>query len=180
MIQIDIMSRKWTIDLNPNPNEQRLSTRLESQLEPIGLVDSKYIAPVTSETREARASNVELKLRKAWELAQSPSKSIFMTLFMAWMSGSSVNIFSIMITIYTFLNPTRAILSVNSAFSRFEDPQINLVGPKLVFILINLVTVGIAIYKCSVLGLLPTTVADWVPLIPVQQPMEYSAGMFVS
>lgn len=61
--------------------------------------------------------------------------------------------------------------------------------PKLVYIGINLITLGIAIYKCSVLGLLPTTTSDWVHLISVKRvvlsslvfthslkPLEFSTG----
>lgn len=37
-----------------------------------------------------------------------------MTLFMMWMTGSGVNIFNIMITLYTVANPLKAIVSVRS------------------------------------------------------------------
>ena len=54
-----------------------------------------------------------LKMKKAWELALAPAKSIFMTLFMLYMSGNSVQIFSIMITAMTLMNPMKAIFQVN-------------------------------------------------------------------
>lgn len=53
-------------------------------------------------------------LQKAWETAYAPGRSIFMTLFMIWMTGSGVNIFNIMITLYTMYNPLKSILSVRT------------------------------------------------------------------
>lgn len=155
-------------------------------------------------------------LQKAWELAYSPGKSIFMTAFMMWMSGSSVNIFSIMITIYSFWNPFKAILQVNNgtfcssssfrfvaysdssfgfcslAFSKYgadsgsgaQQQQHNqkLLSAKLVFILFNLLSAGIAVYKGYTLGILPTTPADWLQFSGAGtassiQTSTYAAGM---
>ncbi|PRP81619.1 hypothetical protein PROFUN_01126 [Planoprotostelium fungivorum] len=127
-------------------------------------------------TRQNKTGNTELKYKKAWEQAKAPAGSIFMTMFMAWMSGSSVHIFSIMITIYSFINPVKAILSLNNVFSRFEDPSYSLLPHKLAFIAIHLVTIIIAVYKCSVLGLLPTTASDWSSMLPIKQADEFSAG----
>lgn len=99
---------------------------------------------------------------------------------MAWMSGNSVNIFSIMITIYSFINPFRAIMGVGGGislhlssftkqvFAPYEDPALNLLPQKLTFIAINMVVLIIAVYKGYVLGILPTA-SDWLASLPVKE-----------
>jgi len=161
-------SRKWAVDFidrSPARNQK-------DAMEPYGFVDRP--AQDVLVPHQQKDKNIELKTKKAWEVAKSPSKSIFMSVFMAWMSGNSVNIFSIMITLYSFINPLKAIFSTNAAFAKYEEAQINLVSQKMLYILINLVTVSIAVYKCYVLGLLPVTVSDWVHLLDVKTPMEFS------
>jgi len=148
-----VVKRKWAIDLNQ---------------------DSK----VSQHSRQStKVDTTDLKLKKAWELAKSPGKSIFMQAFMMWMAGSSVNIFSIMITVYAMIGPIRAIFGLNSAFSKFDLKQ-GLIEPKLVYVGLNLLTVAVAVYKCHSLGFLPTTDSDWVSILPVPQPVEYSGGGF--
>lgn len=55
-------------------------------------------------------------LQRAWELAKSPFKNIFMTLFMAYMTGSGVQIFSIMFTGYMLYGPIATLLATNKGF----------------------------------------------------------------
>lgn len=52
-----------------------------------------------------------LKVKKAWDLAFSPGKSLPMNGFMLYMSGNSIQIFSIMITVMLFFNSIQAVLS---------------------------------------------------------------------
>jgi len=165
--------RKWAVDLVSTENLRR------GGIEPYGYSDTQHTLEENSSTRQQRANNSELKVKKAWEVAKSPSKSIFMNLFMAWMSGTSLNIFSIMITLYSFINPVKAILGTQAIFSRFEDPAHNLILAKLIYIAINLFMVSVAIYKCWVLGLLPVTISDWVSLLAVKESLEFSTGFLI-
>jgi len=172
-------ARRWEFNLNSNSDAQ-VSHRQHQAIElPVGYNDRTLLTLKETEEKNSakqKQQNTDLKIKKAWEVAQSPFKNIFMTLFMAWMAGSSVHIFSIMITLYSFINPMKAILGTNEAFARFEEPGTSLILQKLSYIAVNLITVGIAVYKCSVLGLLPTTVSDWVHYLPVKQPYEFSSG----
>jgi len=175
-IDKDRNKRKWAIDLVEHSGQvSRRST--ETQLEPFGSSSDKQVdAEDRTASRQQRTITLEIKQKKAWELATSPAKSILMTMFMIWMSGNGVNIFSIMITIYTLINPTKAILGTNSAFEKFEDRSGNLIVPKLIYILINVVILGIAAYKGWVLGLLPTD-GDWLAFTNVKQAAEFSGGI---
>jgi ER membrane protein complex subunit 4 len=64
-------------------------------------------------------------------------------------------------------------LTVIKAFEKFEkDDGVELRFPKLVFVALQLLSVGLALYKCSTMGLLPVTSADWTSLIPERWFME--------
>ena len=92
-------------------------------------------------------------------------------MFMFYMSGSAVSIFTIMITMQFIMNPIKAIGSVNQTFTPYEHKDINLLLPKLAYIAVNLVLFAMAIYKFSVLGVIPVTPADWSGIISTRVPI---------
>jgi len=142
--------------------------------------ESKQPQNVLKQVAARAPDNTDLKIKKAWEQATAPGKGIFMQAFMLWMAGSGVNIFSIMITVYAIINPAKAIMSTNSAFARFSDVKKGMFEVKAVFILLNLLSMAVAIYKCATLGFLPTTPSDWVSMLPVKEAMEFSSGGLAS
>merc|ERR1712032_1178258 len=128
----------------------------------------------------------QLKLKKAKDVAWQPIKSFFMTGFMLWMSGNGVHIFSIMITFYAIYNPIKSALGVNGVFSRFHDAKMSpiertsLLTCKAVFVAMNLLAMSGALYKMSLMGLLPTTPADWVSFLAVPPSVQFSSGLTLS
>lgn len=125
-----------------------------------------------------RAMN-DLKLKKAWATANAGMKQIPMNAFMMWMSGSSIQIFSIMITVMMLWNGVTGLVATNKridvyaplsgekttgsakpSFWLFEHES--LVQPKLVYIFFQLVQIALGVYKCSSMGLLPTATSDWL------------------
>ena len=56
-------------------------------------------------SKTSNMTYVEVLEAKAWAFAKSPAGSLFQTLFMFWMSGSNVSIFTLMITIQFLTNP---------------------------------------------------------------------------
>lgn len=116
------------------------------------------------------------KLQKAMEFAQQPFKQIAMMSFMMWMSGSSVQIFSIMMVAGGVYQPIMAILGINKTFQRFEDARIQLTLPKLVFLAAQTLALGVAAWKLNSLGLLPTHASDWVSYRKPPIPLEISGG----
>eukprot|EP01135_Chromosphaera_perkinsii_P006556 Nk52_evm1s542 gene=Nk52_evmTU1s542 len=123
--------------------------------------------------------NEALKLKKAWDVALGPGKSIPMNAFMMYMAGNTVQIFSIMITGMMFFNPVKALFSVGQTFKQFEDMKVDVLIPKLVFVGLNLVCIGMAFYKLQNMGLLPTSSSDWLAFLPQPRQMEYSGGGIV-
>ena len=137
----------------------------------------------------------------------APFKSLLQTGFMMWMSGNSINIFSIMITAMIVMNTTKSLFTMNNgapcdnrcsfpfaprpnrvpfrlsrsdwpAFASVTDGVIDLTQPKAIYMAGSLVGAAMGVYKCSNMGLLPTTSADWTWLLPIKQAIETSS--FVS
>lgn len=50
----------------------------------------------------------------------------------------------------------------HTAFSRLDSPGQSLLLPKLVFVACQLAGIGIGLYKCWSMGLLPTESSDWL------------------
>ena len=60
---------------------------------------------------KSEKTNDSLKEKKAWDLAWSGLKSIPVNMFMMWMAGDSVQIFSILITFMMFFSSFKALIS---------------------------------------------------------------------
>lgn len=76
-------------------------------------------------TRRAPTSDeVEaLRQKRAWDVAFAPAKSVPMNAFMLYMSGSGVQIFSMMVVGMLLTNPIKAIMTTNACESRAERPR---------------------------------------------------------
>lgn len=107
----------------------------------------------------------ELKEKKAWDLAKSPGKTIFTTVLFLFLTGSGLNIFTIISTAMFLFNAGKAIAGMSASFAPFEVEGLSLIVPKLMFIALNLVTLLAILYKLSIMGLVPTTAEDWIFLI---------------
>lgn len=98
-----------------------------------------------------------LKLKKAWEVALAPVKSLPMTAFMMYMSGNSLQIFSIMMVVMAFKNPLMGLVNTNQAFERFNTESISgqLIQVKLLYVVCQLVALAVGVWKINNMGLLP-------------------------
>lgn len=98
-----------------------------------------------------------LKVKKAWEVALAPVKQLPMTFIMMYMSGNSLQIFSIMMVVMAFKNPLMGLVGTNKAFERFESDgtkaQLGMV--KGVYVLMQLLALAVGIWKVNAMGLLP-------------------------
>jgi len=103
-----------------------------------------------------------------------------MNAIMMYMSGNSLQIFSIMMTVMLFMNPLKALSSVNATFSRFDNERTHsrLWPVKLAFIALQIATIALGIWKVNGMGLLPTTRSDWLAWERERTPLEYSAPAF--
>jgi ER membrane protein complex subunit 4 len=116
--------------------------------------------------------------KNAMAVAMGQIQQVGMGAFTMWMFvGNRLNIWSVFFLIQMGTGPFRNLLSTNTIFSRFEDPGVDLIIPKLIYIAINLVGCAFFFYKLRVMGLMPITSSDWVSLIPIQQHIDYSSGL---
>jgi ER membrane protein complex subunit 4 len=107
--------------------------------------------PPTAEETDA------LKVKKAWELALGPAKQLPMNAIGMYMTGSGLQIFSIMMVFMMFKTPITAVLSINGAFARFESPnnRDKILLAKLAYVLTNGLLLALGIWKVNSMGLLP-------------------------
>jgi len=132
------------------------------------------IAPPTE------AETDDLKIKKAWEVALAPAKQLPMNMVMMYMSGNSLQIFSIMMTAMLFMNPVKAISQLSNTFSKFdgETTRQRLLVVKLAYVALQILTIGFGIWKVNAMGLLPTTRSDWLAWEGAPFPVETSVSNF--
>jgi len=132
----------------------------------------------------AMSSYEDLKTRKAWDFAISPVKSLPMQAFMLYMSGGGVQIFSMGIVAMLLLSPFKNLSCVNEAFAPFapgpssSSPKakslFTLPLQKLVYLVCNVLTLALGLWKCRSMGLLPTGTGDWLAFESRGSPPEIS------
>jgi len=91
-----------------------------------------------------------------------------MQAFMLYMSGGGVQIFSMGIVFMLLSSPFKNTVGMNAAFAPFAPSDSNptafatLLLQKLVYIVCNLLTLSLGLWKCSSMGLLPMGSGDWL------------------
>ena len=98
-----------------------------------------------------------LKLKKAWELALAPAKQLPMNAIGMYMTGNSLQIFSIMMVFMLFKGPIGAIMSIQSTFQRLETDgnKAQMMLVKAAFVGCNCLALALGIWKVNGMGLLP-------------------------
>ncbi|KAI4279411.1 MAG: hypothetical protein L6R38_005050 [Xanthoria sp. 2 TBL-2021] len=121
-----------------------------------------------------------LKVKKSWEVALAPAKQLPMNAIMMYMSGNSLQIFSIMMVFMLFKNPLQALMQTNAVFTKYETPRTRskMWVVKAVYVLMNLVALGLGIWKVNGMGLLPTTRSDWLAWETQREPIERAVFTF--
>lgn len=76
---------------------------------------------------------------------------------MMYMSGNSLQIFSIMMVFMLFKGPIQGLMNTNSVFAKLETDatRAKLAGVKVVYVLMQLVLLGLGVWKVNAMGLLP-------------------------
>ena len=179
----DIARRRWNLD---HPSSSSSSSSLTSSLLsskdltfPSGYLSGDFTDSSSSSSSSPSSSSslsktAELVYASAQNTALAPGKQLLMTAFMLWMSGNSLQIFSIMMLGMAFWQPLQRLMNVSGEFARYEGSQVDVTVPKLIFVACNLAGVGLALYKSNSMGLLPTSSADW--LSTAVRPVQEFAG----
>ena len=123
------------------------------------------VAGTTADKEDLRAR----KLRKLNDMQLAPANSLPMMMFMLWMAGNDIHIFSILITGTAVSQPFSLALNVGGTFKVFEDdPSIkgDLWRAKTVYLLCCVVAMVVGLIKLSWMGLMPFAASDWVDHTP--------------
>lgn len=164
--------RRWGVDFTDNS----ASPSSRDIPDPPGFSRASQDQDDSTLSRQKKDAEANWKSQKAWEVAQAPFKNLLMMGFMMWMAGSTVHLFSIGITFSALWQPISALQGVGKVFEPYKDSKVELLGPKLLFIALNLGGLALGVWKLNTLGLLPTHASDWVSSLPPAQEVEYSGG----
>ena len=125
--------------------------------------------------RDHRAELDELKSKKIWELAIGPAKSIPMNAFMSYMTGNSLQIIPVTMTMMLLWNPIKSIFNdLNPTFLKLktDDNLLLILFAKLGFIFFQLINMSIGVYKLYTMGLIPHLEADWLAWLEVKPSLD--------
>ena len=116
-----------------------------------------------------------------------------------YMTGNSLQIFSIFMVFTLFKTPILAMLNLQNTFKKLESEgtREKMVMVKLVFVACNLMALGLGVWKVDKMGLLPyvdvlrfdecegfanvvdrTTRSDWLAWETAREPLERSYPMW--
>ena len=171
-ILADMEPPQWVVDLNSTPSSRPKNNITlpdppgytpPASTTKSGSNKSKNAAAPTNARKPPTTEEMDtLKLKKAWELAIAPAKQLPMNAIGLYMTGNSLQIFSIMMLFMMFKTPITAIIGIQNVFARFESEgtRQGMLMVKLVYIATNLLALGLGIWKVNGMGLLPYVLAS--------------------
>ncbi|KAL6012192.1 hypothetical protein ACLOJK_002670 [Asimina triloba] len=138
------IARRWAIDFTDNQSARDIP-------DPLGFERSSHDQDDSTVSHQKKESEAAWKAqKKAWEVAQAPLKNLFMMGFMMWMAGNTVHLFSIGITFSALWQPISALQGVGKVFEPYKDSRVDILLPKLLFIVLNLVGLALGVWKVGV------------------------------
>lgn len=160
---------KWSVDFTTPPKCQNFKTA-KGKDNPVGYTDQKINTVAGSQSSDSK-----LISKRSWNIALAPIKQLPMNLFIMYMSGSSISIFPIMIICMMVFRPIKAMMAYKSSF-KMLDADSQAILQKLAWVFGNLLGIGVAVYKCQSMGLLPTAPSDWLAFKLHRTQEEYVIG----
>lgn len=168
---------QWVLDLNTTPSKPKHANTIPDPpgyLSTKTLTGSKKTQSITARQPPTPEETDTLKLKKSWEVALAPAKQLPMQAIMGYMSGNSLQIFSIMMVFMLFKGPLQSIAQTREVFSRYETEKNRgqMIGVKALYVVTNCLLLALGVYKVHSMGLLPTTRSDWLAWEYEREPLE--------
>ncbi|KAK0302902.1 hypothetical protein LTR01_008457 [Friedmanniomyces endolithicus] len=169
---------QWLVDLSSSPSASKPK---QSHPDPLGFQilskqqKSSNSKAIAQPRKQPTASEMDtLKIKKAWELALAPAKQLPMNAIGMYMTGNSLQIFSIMMVFMLFKAPIQAILKIQNTFQRLETDtnRQQMLVVKAAFVGCNLLALALGLWKVNGMGLLPTTRSDWLAWETARESIE--------
>ncbi|KAH3682453.1 hypothetical protein WICPIJ_006595 [Wickerhamomyces pijperi] len=160
-----MMSNNWFENLTAPVAQSPSTKKLEA---PFGYIEPSTYNKKSSSTQikpSKQSSKVDdLKSAKAWEIATGPAKQLPSTIFMNYMSGNSLQIIPITMTITLFTGVFSAISGVKKVFHGLETEKNkdNVYLAKVTFLLMQVLTLAYGIWKLNNMGVIPNKRSDWI------------------
>ncbi|KAH8681614.1 putative ER membrane DUF1077 domain protein [Xylariales sp. PMI_506] len=172
---------RWVADLSNPPQPKSKSGSIPDPpgfpSQSSGSKKSKDAAKSATQRKAPTPEEMDtLKLKKAWEVALAPVKNLPMTAIMMYMSGNSLQIFSIMMVFMAFKNPLMGLIGTSQAFERFESDsnKAKMLQAKLAYVAMQFVALAVGVWKVNAMGLLPTTRSDWLAWEALRDAVEHA------
>lgn len=163
-------NRKWFIDFSKKSDKQVAISNSDNPA-PVG-----YTLASIPEQPISEEGNRLIGMR-AWDIALAPLKQAPMNVFISWMVGNTIGLFTIIYVVMAFVKPFQSLFSASKAFESLDGEYSFL--HKFVYQIGNLVGILIALYKCHSMGMLPTYASDWLAFELPQIQLEYASGGFI-
>ncbi|WWC61875.1 uncharacterized protein I303_104460 [Kwoniella dejecticola CBS 10117] len=163
---------------------------------------SKTAQPDSDALIKQNRKSTELKLRRAWDLALAPAKSLPMQAIMLYFSGSGIQIFSLGMIFMLLTGPITAVFNIFKAFESLRptlsttttlsgtkkasdlqnaEPSYGpLAMPMIAYIACQGLVLALGLWKCSTMGILPTGSGDWLHFETRLDPPEWSSTRLLS
>jgi ER membrane protein complex subunit 4 len=149
----------WKLDFS----SRAVVTRKSSLPDPPGY-DAAVFAEMEAEPAKNKNKELDTAVLARKELALrakalEPLKQVGFMCFMLWMSGNSLQLFSIMMLSSCIYSPFQAIANVTKAFPKNKD--VDVLIPRALYCAVHVGQLIFAAYKLDKMGLLPTHASDW-------------------
>lgn len=152
----------------PSQRAPRLSPQKNKKKQLVGR------APDLTKRREPE--QLHKRQQALWAQATSPAKGVALMMFMLYMMGNGLQIFSIIMTLSGLMGPATAILRSGAAFPADPDAKLSVWPPRLLYCAVHAVQLGFVVSKLAAMGLLPTEPSDWLSWAPAPAPAFVAAG----
>ncbi|SCV04680.1 LAME_0H20384g1_1 [Lachancea meyersii CBS 8951] len=119
-----------------------------------------------------------LVVQKAWQIAMQPAKTIPMNMIVSYMSGTSLQIISIMTAVMFVSNPIKSIVNIRRTFKSVSmNPEVKsqVLMAMVMYVVFQVALMAIGVHKLNSMGLIPNTKSDWLFL---EQPTAYKEKSF--
>ena len=113
-----------------------------------------------------RAIAFSYSTQSAMAIGMNAGKQLAFTAFALYMSGNSLHIFSIFALGMAIMSPINGLMGFSNAFARYSDSNVNLIVPKVLYVLSQLGGILLVLYKFNNLGLLPNSPIDLISSLP--------------
>eukprot|EP00188_Purpureofilum_apyrenoidigerum_P002712 Plantae.Rhodophyta-Purpureofilum_apyrenoidigerum.ctg2777.p1 GENE.Plantae.Rhodophyta-Purpureofilum_apyrenoidigerum.ctg2777~~Plantae.Rhodophyta-Purpureofilum_apyrenoidigerum.ctg2777.p1 ORF type:complete len:198 (+),score=31.16 Plantae.Rhodophyta-Purpureofilum_apyrenoidigerum.ctg2777:171-764(+) len=187
------LARKWGLDLLDESFVSRKNLAgkgkdlVQTYADPPGWISApaavdQAIPRTEAQSKERKETQYLAMKEKCRDIALSPGANVLMMGSMLFMTGSGVNMFSIMSTFSMMFVQMKTLSSVTTVFKPYQDAEPRLdrfmIYYKFVYVFLCSVGLAMGLYKAYVLGFLPITESDWASLLTIRhQPEVVAAGM---